>query len=200
MDQDDPLLDAVLGEGADSDVTSFLPTAPQGRTLTNMRLVVLLTVAVLAGLTLWAVKATDALRKADDRATGQAINAAARSAAAPEPAKLDEPDPDQAPSPETPTDPVATPEAEPKPAAPTARPTARPAPKPARITVKGDASELFLLGSAGRFSPGELPAGSYTVQARFEGRGLVEAGQVELSPGAQVTLTCDSGFALCKAQ
>jgi hypothetical protein len=66
--------------------------------------------------------------------------------------------------------------------------------------VQGDASELYLMGAAGRFSAGELPPGSYTIQARFEGRGLVEAGHVEIPEGALVTLTCDSGFALCKAQ
>ena len=204
MDQDDPLLDALLAEGEDAEVTSFLPTLGRGTKLTGLRLVVLLTVAVLAVLTLWAVKATDALRKADDRITGQAISAAARSATpnTPEPAPAD-PELDAAPTRRSEPEPAAelsAPSSAPSP--PPAPPVKTPSPAPAeaQVVVEGDASELFLLGEAGRFPAGAVPAGTYTVQARFEGRGLVEAGTVELAPGAQVTLTCDSGFALCKAQ
>jgi serine/threonine protein kinase len=192
----DPLLDVMLTESDSDDITTILPhTADLGRGR-SVRLVALLAVAALAALTLWAVSTTKALREADDHASGQAVSAMVRTKAKP-----------SAPSQPAAPAPADQPQAEPAPApAPAAvSPRPRPAPPPpaedpGTIMVQGDAEEVFLVGSGRRLPPGSVPPGSYTVEARFAGRGLVEAGQVVVSSGAQLTLTCDSGFALCKAQ
>jgi serine/threonine protein kinase len=178
MDQDDPLIDVVLTEGEDPEVTAVLPSVPLGGAFSRVRTVTLLAVAALAALTWFAVDATEQLRQADER-TSRVTKRSERAPPRPAPTPRDAapapaPSPDaQAPTPQAPT---------------------------AHVSIAGDASELFLVGAAGRFPPGDLPAGSYSVQARFDGRGLVEAGTVQVDPGARITLTCDSGFALCKVQ
>ncbi|MFH1466478.1 MAG: hypothetical protein ABIO70_18990, partial [Pseudomonadota bacterium] len=79
-----------------------------------------------------------------------------------------------------------------------AAPAAPPAAASGQVAVTGDAEVVVLVSAAGRFPPGEIPAGSYTVEARFPGRGQVQAGRVQVAAGASVKLNCDSGFALCR--
>ncbi len=209
MDADDPLVDVMLTESDASDITTIIPQVTERGRARWVQLAVLISVAALAVLTLWAVHATQTLRDADVHTRSRITTPSTPDASpdapgdlAPETTAVQEAEPESRltsePSPDT-TDGATTP-----PTRPTAHPAppVNPAPAPAKATVsaQGDATELFLLGTSGRFPPGEIPAGSYTIHARFEGRGLVEAGQVELKPGSAVTLTCDSGFALCKVQ
>ncbi|MFH1465437.1 MAG: serine/threonine-protein kinase, partial [Pseudomonadota bacterium] len=67
----DPLLDVILSEDDEDDVevTAYVPEVPEAPTV-RMRLLVLASVALLAGLTWWAVTAADDLRRADQRSSG----------------------------------------------------------------------------------------------------------------------------------
>ncbi len=202
MDDGDPLVDAMLGEseGDDDGLTGILPAVPEPGVLRGTRLVVLITVAAMAALTLWAVSAARTLREADDRTGGRVYSApVVEPQASPTPAAQPEPQPTTASA--VPSPPTTAPAS-----AAAASPTPQPAPAPARaqepatVTIQGDAQEVYLIGNGRRYGAGQVPAGSYLVEARFEGRGLVEAGRAEIEAGGKVTLTCDSGFALCKAQ
>jgi len=198
MDHDDPLIDVMLVESEDSEVTAFLPDVPEPRTLRSTRLVVLITVAAMAALTLWAVSSTRTLREADDHSGGRPVVSASVGpvAASPPVPATDEPSAEvEAP---TPPQSVTSPTPNPPPRQPA--PATAPAPEPATVTLQGDALEVYLVGDGHRHSPGSVPPGSYIIEARFEGRGRVEAGRAEISAGSAVTLTCDSGFALCKVQ
>jgi serine/threonine protein kinase len=213
QNDDDPLLDMLLTESEHDEVTSILPSTASERSSRGTRIIALLAVAALAGLTLWAVRATNALREADDRSGGKAVSSMRTVAppmdvqihAAPEPAEAADAPPQGASSPQPSTgDPERSPASSTVAASPTRRSTPAPAPvappATATVTVQGDADGVFLVAAGRKHSPGTIPAGSYVIEARFDGRGLVEAGQIELAPDSQVTLICDSGFALCKAQ
>jgi serine/threonine protein kinase len=91
---------------------------------------------------------------------------------------------------------------------PTAAPVASPwgaraeptpeAPTTATVTLMGDASSVQLLGDAGSFAPGVIPAGHYRIQADFPGLDApVQAGTLDLTPGQAVLLRCSSGFDRC---
>jgi hypothetical protein len=66
------------------------------------------------------------------------------------------------------------------------------------VVLSGDVEELLLVSAAGRFGPGEVPAGSYEVQARFPGRGLLSVGQAQVRAGQTTTVSCQAAFAMCK--
>ncbi len=196
MDHDDPLMDVMLGESEPGEVTTIVPPTPDTGRQRGLRIGVLATLAAVAAVTLWAVYTGNTLREAGEHDGGRVSTPEAPPAL--EPAPQPSPDP-ELPEPEPP--PPASTTTDAAPATPTApRPAPAPAQKPATVSLQGDADELFLLGDNGRFPPGAVPPGSYVIQARFAGRGLVEAGRVELASGASITLTCDSGFALCKVQ
>jgi len=197
---DDPLLDAILTEDSENDteVTAHVPEVP-APPVVGPRVLVLASVALLAGLTWWAVTAANDLRRADARLTGtvrvQAVPSppaepGAAAAAPPEVAGIDPPPAAPLANAEARVTPTRQPASAPRPAAP--------APASAWVIVSGDAEQVSLVSAAGRFPPGQVPAGSYQVEARFPGRGVVQAGQVRLAPGASLRLTCDSGFALCR--
>jgi len=122
--------------------------------------------------------------------------------------------PAQASLPGTPT-PEPTPSTGKQAAAPAATPTPRqpkpspqvvvtPEPEPptsaatGTVALVGDADELRLVSADGRFSPGEVPVGSYEIQARFSGRGLLPVGQVQVKAGQTTTVSCNASFAMCK--
>ena len=134
---------------------------------------------------------------------------------APTPADLSEPDAGQAPVEDEPLAPVveappvtAPIQVDPPMATPPPRPTRSTPPPPepvaptstptGRVVLAGDAEELRLISSQGRFSPGDVQVGSYEIQARFPGRGLLPVGQVEVRAGQTVTVTCKATFAMCQ--
>ncbi|MCB9766227.1 MAG: protein kinase [Alphaproteobacteria bacterium] len=72
-----------------------------------------------------------------------------------------------------------------------------PAPAQGRVTVTGDPVKLVLEGPNGKFSPGRVPAGTYTIRATFEGREPLVAGQIEVVQDTTLTLKCNATFARC---
>ena len=58
------------------------------------------------------------------------------------------------------------------------------------VMVVGGASRVRLMGAKGTFGPGMIPAGSYTIQATFEGGDPRMAGTVEVSNGDRLQLIC----------
>jgi len=46
---------------------------------------------------------------------------------------------------------------------------------------------------------GTVPAGTYDVEATFEGRGTVSAGSITVPAGGRVTIRCQRAFARCSA-
>jgi hypothetical protein len=84
---------------------------------------------------------------------------------------------------------------------PVVEPAAQPAatPVPGRLSVTGDASRVVFSAAGASFGPGEVPAGSYSVEADF-GAGMVPAGKVTVGEGAAVTLRCVASFKRCMAQ
>lgn len=78
---------------------------------------------------------------------------------------------------------------------------ATPTVRPAMVSVRGDASSVQLQSANGaRFSPGEVPPGTYTVLATFADDGPKPAGKLILGDGDRVTLSCNANFAACKAE
>ena len=88
-------------------------------------------------------------------------------------------------------EPPPPPPADPEPAAP---------PSPAHVSVQGEVDELRLIDSAGKaWPPGELPPGSYKIEALFPGgAGPIVAGKLELAPGQSHTLGCNATFKKCQ--
>ncbi len=110
--------------------------------------------------------------------------------------------------------PSVEPAAEPGPSEPTApivtepEPLERPpvelepatVPAPATVGVQGEVDELRLIDEAGKpWSPGELPAGTYKIEALFPGGSApIVAGKITLEPGQSHTLNCVPTFKKCK--
>ena len=85
------------------------------------------------------------------------------------------------------------------------RPTVLPAPPsggpsdlPARVSVTGDADAVWLIAGGKRYSPGDLPPGTYAIVAGFRGGPEAPAGRLTLSAGQSAALNCDSVFQMCK--
>ncbi len=95
-------------------------------------------------------------------------------------------------APEVTAAPAAAPQA-PAPPAPRAVPVAS-----GSVSVSGDADSILLVGAGGRFPPGEVPAGTYSVEAAFGGGALAPAGKVTVTAGQSVTIKCVADFARCK--
>ena len=57
--------------------------------------------------------------------------------------------------------------------------------------------EVQLRQGTDSYSAGELPAGQYTVWARFDGKPLAPAGAVTVAAGGVVTVNCMAGFTRC---
>lgn len=64
--------------------------------------------------------------------------------------------------------------------------------------VSGDADSVVLVGAGGRYSAGELPPGSYSIEASFAGGAMAPAGKATIASGQAVTIKCMSDFARCK--
>ena len=56
---------------------------------------------------------------------------------------------------------------------------------------------MRLVGSAGSFRTGPVPAGDYTIKATFAGV-TNSAGSISLAAGQSVALRCDADFATCE--
>ncbi len=97
--------------------------------------------------------------------------------------------------------PVATP-VEPAVAVPeVVHPAAAPPPAPAAdgsFSVTGDADSAWLVAGGKRYSPGPVPAGSYTIEASFAGGEAAVAGKVTIAAGQSVTIKCVSDFQRCR--
>ncbi len=88
---------------------------------------------------------------------------------------------------------------------PPAMPPARPEPaNPPRasgtLTVVGDAVKVRLVGEAGSFSAGAVPAGEYTIRTQFAGQKTASAGTVTVFAGEDVTISCNQEFQMCRVQ
>jgi serine/threonine protein kinase len=104
------------------------------------------------------------------------------------------------------TEPAVTEPAGPEPAAPSPQPSRRktrtkpPAPTTGTVSQAG-ADSIELVGAAGRFRTGSVPAGSYSVYAVFPGEAApVPAGTIELKAGGRVELRCDARFKRCMSE
>jgi len=65
------------------------------------------------------------------------------------------------------------------------------------VHVLGDAERVRLIGSRGSFPAGDVPAGTYTIQATFEGDEPRMAGTVVVGDGARVKVICISQRRQC---
>jgi len=72
------------------------------------------------------------------------------------------------------------------------------APANASVSISGDADSVTLVGTAGRFPPGDVPPGAYTIEAAFAGGPAAPAGKITVTSGQSVTVKCVSDFARCK--
>lgn len=69
---------------------------------------------------------------------------------------------------------------------------------PASFKATGDADSVFLVAGGKRFPPGELPAGTYTIEASFGGQAPTPAGTITLSAGQVATVKCNASFMKCR--
>jgi hypothetical protein len=58
----------------------------------------------------------------------------------------------------------------------------------------------MLVSGSKRYGPGRVPAGSYTIEATFPGRGTLQAGTVRVVAGKTATVSCNAAFARCEAR
>jgi len=73
------------------------------------------------------------------------------------------------------------------------------APPMGHVVVEGVTS-LQLVGMAGTFSAGDVPAGTYAVYAAFDRDQLESAGEVTVGAGQTVTLVCRAAFKRCMSK
>ena len=73
-----------------------------------------------------------------------------------------------------------------------------PPPGMARVVVTGDARSVYFISSTGRLPAGDLPAGSYEVQAFFDGVEPVPTGEITLAEGETRTINCSAGLMVCR--
>ncbi len=65
------------------------------------------------------------------------------------------------------------------------------------VMVVGAVSRLRLMGPKGTFGPGVIPAGTYTIQATFDGGAPRMAGTVSVGDGDRIQLMCSAGSHRC---
>jgi hypothetical protein len=68
------------------------------------------------------------------------------------------------------------------------------------VALAGDATSVALVSGSARFAVGDVPPGSYTIEATFPGMEPVVAGRLDVVAGGQVTLTCQAVFTRCSAR
>jgi hypothetical protein len=67
--------------------------------------------------------------------------------------------------------------------------------------VGGDAAGVRLVGQAGNFPAGSVPAGSYTIMATFaDGAPPTAAGSVQVTEGSSLQIHCQSAFMACRTK
>jgi len=66
-------------------------------------------------------------------------------------------------------------------------------------SVQGDALAVWLVATNGRkVPPGSLPAGTYSIKARFQSwDGVVDAGTVNVLPGMRLNVRCQEALLSC---
>jgi serine/threonine protein kinase len=118
----------------------------------------------------------------------------AKAAPAPAPTEVEQSAPEPAPAPPPKEEPAPAPAPPPK-----AEAAAAPAGEGgfATISLEGDASKVMLQSGGESFSPGAVPAGTYSISAWFGGSAPVPAGTVTLVDGEAVTLRCSSLMLRC---
>lgn len=96
--------------------------------------------------------------------------------------------------------PIATPTPVPVAPPPAAVEVAAPPPAagPASFKAAGDAEAVFLVSGGKRYPPGEVPAGTYTIEASFSGQAPTAAGTITLVAGQSATVKCNGSFMKCK--
>jgi len=93
---------------------------------------------------------------------------------------------------------VTRPAATSRPAAAKPTPT-KPAAATGTVKVVGDAQEVWFVGGGERYAPGQVPVGSYTIEADFGGgRSSSAAGSVVVSEGQIHTVKCSRSFSTCR--
>ena len=67
--------------------------------------------------------------------------------------------------------------------------------------LQGNATAVHLVGVAGTFAPGPVPAGTYTIQAAF-GREtqMVTMSDFVVTEGRTYTVHCSATFMVCKVR
>lgn len=87
-------------------------------------------------------------------------------------------------------------------AATTPSPASSPSPEPAesRLVLEGDASAFYIQGAPGRFPPGAVPPGTYTMFAGFHEEAAESMGRVIVREGASLTISCSSMTGMCRAK
>lgn len=73
-----------------------------------------------------------------------------------------------------------------------------PAAGPASFKAAGDAEAVFLVAGGKRYPPGEVPAGTYTIEASFAGQAPTAAGTITLAAGQVATVNCNGSFMKCR--
>jgi serine/threonine protein kinase len=76
--------------------------------------------------------------------------------------------------------------------------TNRPDPSKATVQVQGDVQRVWLVGDMGRHPAGEVPPGTYTVQAFFDEGTPVVTGTITVAAGETRTLTCSNALLACR--
>jgi hypothetical protein len=69
------------------------------------------------------------------------------------------------------------------------------------VRVSGDAVSVRLVGDAGSYAGGEVPAGRYAVMAVFQdGAPATQAGSATVAGGAALEVACSAAFQKCKVR
>ena len=71
-------------------------------------------------------------------------------------------------------------------------------PTPATVQARGGATEVWLERAGRRAELGRVAPGRYEIYATFDGSAPIHAGDVSVSAGATITLTCDAVFQQCR--
>jgi serine/threonine protein kinase len=161
--------DPLLGNIlAESDDDELTSVIPERRSRWEgpVRIGMLALTALLAFMAWWVVRATGQTLALDQRGAAQARGQWSMRETAPKP--RDPPPPPQ------PAQPLQT----------------------GLVSAAGDANQVFLIAEDRRHSPGEIPVGTYDIEAWF-GTDRVLVGQLNLTEGERVTITCQSSFATC---
>lgn len=59
---------------------------------------------------------------------------------------------------------------------------------------------IWLVGAGGRFPPGDVPPGTYTIKAFFDPMSSVDAGSVTVKAGGSHTIQCSKAMSICSVK